>query len=130
MDRAHKRNAACSEKFWFNVNAIPAEMPLSNLDKNDFLKSGTAVSNQPDYQELTLAEIFGGKDAFPGMFAIIRKFMEVRSYSEHEKHSFGHIFDFVMARCRGEVPTGAAFIRHYILNHPLYRKNSIISPLL
>ena len=35
-----------------------------------------------------------------------------------------------MARSRGEVPTGAAFIRHYIRNHPLYRRDSNISPLL
>merc|ERR1711939_1088735 len=25
MDRAHKRNAACNEKFWFNVNCIQTE---------------------------------------------------------------------------------------------------------
>lgn len=105
-------------------------MPLSDLAKNGFLRSSSGPVREPDYQELSLAEIFGGKGEYPGMFAIIRKFMDVRSYSEHERHSFGHILDFVMARCRGEVPTGAAFIRHYVQNHPLYRKDSIISPLL
>ena len=56
--------------------------------------------------------------------------MDIRSYEDHQKHQFEHILDFVMARSRGEVPTGAAFIRHYIEYHPLYRKDSCISPLL
>ena len=56
--------------------------------------------------------------------------MEIHSYEDHQKHQFEHILDFVMARSRGEVPTGAAFIRHYIEYHPLYRKDSCISPLL
>lgn len=64
------------------------------------------------------------------MFAIMRKFMQIKSYDEHQMHQFEHIFEFVLARSRGEVPTGAAFIRHYIESHPLYRQDSCISPLL
>ena len=39
MKRAHKRDAINKEKFWFNTNCFPAEMPVSELVKNDFLKS-------------------------------------------------------------------------------------------
>lgn len=35
-----------------------------------------------------------------------------------------------MARAKGEVPTGAKFIREYILNHPLYKNDSKISQCL
>lgn len=115
MKRAHKRDAINTEKFWFNINCFTEEMHESDLVKNNFLRSRTdSKLKQPDYQELSLAEIFGGKDQFPGMFEIIRKFMVIRSYSENQTREFEHILDFVLARCLGEVPTGAAFIRHYI----------------
>ena len=39
MKRAHKRDAINKEKFWFNTNCFPAELPESELVKNDFLKS-------------------------------------------------------------------------------------------
>jgi hypothetical protein len=35
-----------------------------------------------------------------------------------------------MARAKGEVPTGAKFIREYIINHPLYKNDSKISKCL
>ena len=48
-------------------------MPLSELTKNNFLKSSAnSKLLEPDYQELSIAEIFGGKDKYPGMFKLIR----------------------------------------------------------
>ena len=41
---------------------------------------------------------------------------------------FETILEFLLARARGNVPTGAAFIRNYIMNHPLYKQDSNISP--
>ena len=38
--------------------------------------------------------------------------------------------DFLLARAKGEVPTGAKFMREYILQHPLYKKDSKISPMV
>jgi len=32
-----------------------------------------------------------------------------------------------MARATGSVPTGASFIRHFILKHSLYNQDSIVS---
>ena len=70
-------------------------MPLSDLAKHDFLKSSrNSEMAKPDYRELTVAEIFGGKDLYevnkhkryPGLFAAMRKFMQVRGYEEHQVH--------------------------------------------
>lgn len=35
-----------------------------------------------------------------------------------------------MARAKGEIPTGARFIREFVKNHHLYKQDSIISPCL
>lgn len=59
-------------------------MPESHLVSNDFLRSSpksqlwfnaNCSALKPEYKELSLAEIFSGKDQFPGLFAIMRKFM-------------------------------------------------------
>ena len=37
------------------------------------------------------------------------------------------ILAFVMARAKGEIPTGARFIRDLVLQNPCYMKDSIVS---
>lgn len=64
------------------------------------------------------------------MFTLIRKFMETQNYSPEHQEQIEEILDFLMARAKGEVPTGAKFIREYIVNHPLYKNDSKISKCL
>lgn len=61
---------------------------------------------------------------------MINKFIEIQNYSELEKMKLEQIFKFIIARANGEVPTGANFIRNYIVNHPLYKHDSIVSSSL
>ena len=129
LKRAHKRDAILKEKFWFNVNCFDPAHPLSELDKHDFMKSSENVL-EPVYEELTMQEILCGKGQFIGLVNMMRAFMSSRNYADEHLHQFEHIFEFLMARARGEVPTAASFIRNYITSHPLYRKNSVVSPCL
>ena len=45
---------------------------------------------------------------------MIYKFIELQDYSSCQQKMFSHILDFLLARAKGEVPTGAKFIRDYI----------------
>ena len=54
--------------------------------------------------------------------------MQVKNYSSDHQEQIEQILDFLMARAKGEVPTGAKFIREYILNHPLYNQDSQLTP--
>jgi len=64
------------------------------------------------------------------MMTLIRKFMEIKDYSADHVEQIEVILDFLVARAKGEVPTGAKFIREYVLNHPLYKKDSKVSTCL
>ena len=55
---------------------------------------------------------------------LIRKFMNVKNYSQDSMEQIEVILDFLVARSKGEVPTGAKFIREYVLNHCHYKKDS------
>jgi len=56
--------------------------------------------------------------------------MEIKRYNESQIEQIEQIIDFLLARAKGDVPTGAKFIREYILQHPLYKNDSKLSPCL
>lgn len=127
MNRAHKRGAVINEKFWFNLNCVQNETYWqSDLEESNFTKSG-AENKVPLYEELYLHEVFVGKGDFPGIYSIIRKFMEIKGYSDMHKGQIEYMMEFLLSRARGEIPTGAKFIRDYIQQHPLYKRNSKLS---
>ena len=35
--------------------------------------------------------------------------------------------NFLLARAKGEKPTGARYIRDFVLNHPAYKQDSVLS---
>jgi hypothetical protein len=47
--------------------------------------------------------------------------MKIKEYNLEYQKQILEILDFLMARAKGEVPTGANFIRQYITKHPLYK---------
>lgn len=133
MERAHKRDALLKEKFWFNTRCFDPSKPMSELLKHHGLRSSesSTLGKEPKYEELYIHEILlGTGDEFPGLLSIIKTFLASQKYQAELNEQFDHILDFVLARSRGEVPTGASFIRQYIHKHPLYRKDSKISPCL
>lgn len=53
--------------------------------------------------------------------------MVLQDYSEVHQQQIEHILEFLTARAKGQVPTGANFIRQFILKHQLYNQDSIVS---
>ena len=53
--------------------------------------------------------------------------MEIQKYTSEHVDQIEVILEFLSARAKGEVPTGARFIREYVQGHPLYKKDSKIS---
>jgi len=53
--------------------------------------------------------------------------MELKQWSAENKNITNIYLEFLRKRSRGLVPTGAKFIRDFVLNHPAYQKDSIVS---
>ena len=79
---------------------------------------------------MTITEILTGKDEFKGLMPLIMEFCHLQKYEEEQINHIQHIVDFIVARSKGEVPTGARFIRDFVRKHPFYKKDSKISPCL
>jgi len=54
--------------------------------------------------------------------------MTIKKWSEERIAETNTYLNFLSKRARGQIPTGARFIRDFVLNHPLYKHDSILSP--
>jgi len=46
--------------------------------------------------------------------------MELKEYKPEHVQQIEHILNFLLARAKGDIPTGAKFIREVILNSEFY----------
>jgi len=53
--------------------------------------------------------------------------MDLHSWSETNKATTNTYLEFLRKRSRGLIPTGAKFIRDFVLRHPSYKKDSVVS---
>lgn len=132
MKRAHYNDALLKSKFWFNLNCFDNTNIESDLTKFDSMKSTEDSSKlmEPHYEELYIHEILNGKGDFPGMLNLIRIFMDLKNYSDEHKNQVEVMFEFLDARAKGAIPTGAQFIRNVVTSDPLYNQDSIVGPEL
>lgn len=126
MERGHKRDAILKEKFWF---------------RKDIQKDSA-----DEWVELSLDEILHGKaDTFVGLMNLIYDFCKEeygidmqeewkKMMAEGEKYKPENkvaenmrFFDLLSKRVQGKIPTVAAWVRSFVLKHPKYEKDSIVS---
>lgn len=53
--------------------------------------------------------------------------MALKRWPEDKVAEITQTLEFLSDRARGEVPTGATFIRDFVMNHPDYKHDSQIS---
>jgi len=80
-------------------------------------------------EELYLWEILKGKPEikFKGLYPLIEEFMIDRMYPAEQVEQVRVYMNFLMARATGEVKTNARLIRDFIITHPEYKHDSIMS---
>ena len=53
--------------------------------------------------------------------------MDIKGYQKHHIQQIEHMLNFLAARAKGDIPTGAKFIRDIITNNEFYKQDSKIS---
>ena len=138
FEKAHFNNAASKEKFFWRVNGITKEYEKwgKYVRKGSFCNSAYKVpegyeSKEKDLEsikELTVDEILNGNEeyGYVGLLKIM-KFFVINRYKEHQHELLlGHL-DFLSDRAKGKLLTGAQYVRKLVLNHPKYKKDSVVS---
>jgi len=113
MTRATKRNAVLNEKFYFNWRYAFEEA------------KDTHVNN---YTEMTVNEIINGKPSeFPGLVPLIQQYLDSIDVDSGTRHKIDRYLMLIQGRARGDLWTLARFTREFVLSHPNYKKDSVVS---
>eukprot|EP00357_Protocruzia_adherens_P033027 CAMPEP_0115018550 /NCGR_PEP_ID=MMETSP0216-20121206/28883_1 /TAXON_ID=223996 /ORGANISM="Protocruzia adherens, Strain Boccale" /LENGTH=597 /DNA_ID=CAMNT_0002389787 /DNA_START=607 /DNA_END=2400 /DNA_ORIENTATION=- len=103
MDRAVNRDAIKQEKFWFrDFNSEESER----------------------FAEMTLDEIFNGSGKWSGLCDLIKEDLTGQDPATQKLREY---VDFIAKRASGEIPTNATWMRDFIVNHPNYNRDSIVT---
>eukprot|EP01061_Rhynchopus_euleeides_P006710 TRINITY_DN15782_c0_g1_i2.p1 TRINITY_DN15782_c0_g1~~TRINITY_DN15782_c0_g1_i2.p1 ORF type:complete len:704 (+),score=368.35 TRINITY_DN15782_c0_g1_i2:39-2150(+) len=125
--RAHIKNAVTTKKF----------IMQKNIGKLAVLKDPATV----EYCEMTCDEIFNGCEHFEGLISIVERYIEATKESEHDscppaeqqkwlasKKRVTAYLELLRRRAKGELQTGAQYLRDFVLSHPTYNKDSKVTP--
>ena len=99
------------------------------MEAGFFVFEQEVEEEKDDLVELSLADILAGKkeDGVTGLVPLIEQFMEDAKWSQEDRSYIRQFTDFLVRRAKGELMTGAAFIREIVLNHPTYKKDSVVN---
>ena len=142
MDRAHKKDGLLTEKFWFKTSNIKNNYRKNVLSETNFTRShhdesetsstdshNAETQDKEEYHELYIHEILAGKESinFKGIYPLIEEFMQDKNYNKEQVGEIRTFMNFLMERAKGEIITGARYMRDFVLNHPAYEKDSVVS---
>ncbi|KAF2817688.1 putative glutamate-cysteine ligase Gcs1 [Mytilinidion resinicola] len=134
METTHIRDAVSSQKFWFRKN------PFSPCHARATGVSGTAspaTASRPttplgpvedEYELMTINEVINGQeDGFPGLIPLVESYLNSMNVDVETRCELARYLDLIRKRADGTYWTAAKWIRHFIQNHPEYKKDSVVS---
>jgi len=119
MKRAHKVNSVLEEKFWFRRHVIPAE--------SDESVPRVAKTESDACEEMTLAEIMNGTKTFVGLIPMIYAYLDHIDCDGQSMNRISQYLTFIQKRATGELLTPATWMRRFVMNHPEYKQDSVVS---
>ena len=118
FERAHQKDAATNQRFWFRKNIFSSE------------------NDSDEYLELTLLEIFDGNNEFIGLNNLLKMFNEhsdekIKTDQKNRgciinTNQTEYTFQFLTDIASGKIKTTAREIRDWIENNELYQNDSIL----
>ena len=63
-----------------------------------------------------------------GIIELCQQAMDLMKWPAEKVEETLVFLRFLAKRARGEIPTGASFIRSYVMNHPDYKHDSFLTP--
>ena len=117
MRRAQTRDANRNSKFYFRKH-------VAQIDKD----TTQQFNCYEDYEEMTMDEIFNGKDSYyPGLIPLVYAYLDYMNCDTETYHRIDQYLSFISKRAKGELITPATWMRQFVMNHPGYKNDSIIT---
>jgi len=107
MKIAQRKNAILSEKFWFRKD-------LQNNDKDDV-------------SLMTINEIINGTQGFPGLVPLIQNYLNSMDVDADTQCTLQQYLSLISRRAKGELMTAAKWMRDFVMTHPSYEHDSVVT---
>jgi glutamate--cysteine ligase catalytic subunit len=127
-------DAVTAKKFWFRKDIVKNDEdytanPARDKEWSYYEESEDGHDDESNFAEMTLTDILEGNEDIGnvGLMPIIRRYMEEFNFSIEDLEFYNTMLEFLCKRARGEIKTGARFMRDIVLNHPLYEEDSIVN---
>jgi glutamate--cysteine ligase catalytic subunit len=111
MERAQGRDSVNKQRFYFP----------KDLYSDDHTMEG-------DIQEMSINTIINGDDSFPGLVPLIDAYLDSINVELDTRKRLSEYMQLISKRASGELLTPASWIRRFVLWHPDYQCDSIVSP--
>jgi len=81
------------------------------------------------FTEMTIDQIINGAPelSFPGLLPLVQDYLRNIEVDTDTMCTLSRYWNYVQKKASGKLMTNARFIRKYILGHPEYRKDSLVS---
>ncbi|GFO40403.1 glutamate--cysteine ligase catalytic subunit [Plakobranchus ocellatus] len=124
MKTAFKRDAVLNDKFYFRKDVVTDATPPECVQQCGSAACNKALSNQ--YELMTMNEIFQGKDEFPGLVPLINLYLQSIEVDVDTRCTITQYLKLISLRASGELETSAHWMRNFVMNHKLYRHDSVV----
>lgn len=128
MQKAQKRDALRTEKFWFRRNICSAKQAQPNgssagNDANAAAPSDkdNAAASADEYELMSIEQIINGNGAFPGLVPLINSYLSSMDVDADTHCTIQQYLRLIQRRASGKLITTATWIRNEVLNHPEYK---------
>ncbi|KAI0012580.1 GCS-domain-containing protein [Xylariaceae sp. FL0662B] len=134
METAHARNAVLEKKFYFRKNPFanrPVHSPVSSGSSSPIngLPQTPTGPVEDEYALMTVDEVINGSDEhdFPGLIPIVESYLDSVNVDVQTRCDLAVYLDLIRKRASGELWTAAKWIRHFVAQHPAYKRDSVVS---
>lgn len=139
METAHGRNAVLYRKFFFRKNPFPSR-PVKAGNGASGTSTPVQASRPPtpfgpvedEYELMTIDEIINGQasksdEGFPGLVPLVESYLNSVNVDVETRCELARYLDLIQKRANGTLWTGAKWIRHFVGEHPEYKRDSVVS---
>ncbi|WRT68069.1 uncharacterized protein IL334_005044 [Kwoniella shivajii] len=88
----------------------------------------TEPYDQDESPEMTIDQIINGDgDSFPGLMGVVNAYLNSLNVDIGTKCDLRRYLDLIKYRAKGQLVTPATWIRNFIITHPAYKQDSVVS---
>ena len=154
MKFARSRKAATEGLFHFRRNVVPLSSECGTPEEESGeTKSGSSASSASSanssttpsndrVERMSILEILMGKKVdvnsteyssteaeqyFPGLVPLIHAYLDIIDCDMETRRVVDDYLDFICARASGELTTTATWMRNFVMAHPQYKFDSVVS---